>query len=278
MGDKIINTLEDLGVSDVNEVDWFFISANQKLSESFIEKHSNEVKWILISTFQKLSEDLIEQFADKVSWSDISRFQKLSEPFIDRFANKVDWYCISTYQKLSETFIEKHSDKVNWYRISTYQKLSEDFIEKFSDKIDWCHIARYQKLSNDFINKYSDRLIMPFIYNSWAYKPTKFKKQAVIDTGLYECHDDYFIAYKGIRSDRYSDFNFQYQYLPGVTYETHADYSNNEGSFGFSAWTYKKAKYYCPELVVKVKIYYEDVARVVHNGGKIRCSKMTVLN
>ena len=99
-----------------------------------------------------------------------------------------------------------------------------------------------------------------------------------MDTGLYECYDDYFIAYKGIRSDRYSKFNFQYQYLKDETYECFADYSENENSFGLSAWTKKKAEKYCNELVVRVKIYYKDVAKVVHNGGKIRCSKLTVLD
>ncbi len=113
---------------------------------------------------------------------------------------------------------------------------------------------------------------------SWHYKSTEFKKQAVINTGLYDCYDDYFIAYKGIRSDRYSKFNFQYQYLPNQTYETFADYSDNEDSFGFSAWNYENAKSYCDELVVKVKIYYKDVARVVHNGNKIRACKITILD
>lgn len=106
---------------------------------------------------------------------------------------------------------------------------------------------------------------------------TQQKKEAVIRTGLYECHDEYFIAYKGIRRNRYSVFNFQYQYLPGETYVTHADYTQEESSFGFSAWTEERARNYCDEFVVKVKIYYEDVARVVHNGGEIRCCRMTVL-
>lgn len=208
MAEKIINTLEDLGVSDANKVDWFAVSRCKKLSESFIEK----------------------------------------------FADKVDWWCISKYQKLSETFIEKFSDKVFWSCISDYQLLSDEFIKRHSDK-----------------------LCIPCIKDSWLYKSTEFKKKAVIDTGMYECHDDYFIAYKGIRSDRYSNFNFQYQYLPGETYETHADYSADECSFGFSAWDYNRAKDYCPELVVKVKIYYEDVARILTEGN-VRCSKITVLN
>ena len=99
-----------------------------------------------------------------------------------------------------------------------------------------------------------------------------------MDTGLYECHDDYFIAYKGIRADRYSAYNFQYQYHKGETYETWCDCSPNENGFGFSAWTEKKAREYCHELVVRVKVRYEDVGRVVHDGGKIRCFKIEILD
>ena len=95
---------------------------------------------------------------------------------------------------------------------------------------------------------------------------------------MYECHDDYFIAYKGIRSDRYSNFNFQYQYLKNNTYSSWADSSKDENSFGLSVWTEKEAEKYCNQLVIKVKVKYEDVARVVHSGGKIRCFKFTVLD
>ena len=108
-------------------------------------------------------------------------------------------------------------------------------------------------------------------------KPASYWKEQVEKTGLYECHEGYFYAYKGIRSDRYSNFNFQYQYLAGNTYECFSDYSTDGNSFGLSAWTEKGAERYCNELVVKVKVYYKDVTAVVHNGGKVRCKKMTVL-
>jgi len=66
--------------------------------------------------------------------------------------------------------------------------------------------------------------------------------------------------------------------LPGSTYEAHADFTDEENSFGLSAWTEEEAKNYNDTgLIVKVKIYYKDVARVVHKGGKIRCTKLTVL-
>lgn len=215
----------------------------------------NDKDWKCISKHQQLSEDFIREFADKVYWDYISARQQLSEDFMREFADKVDWKCISIFQHLSEAFIREFADKVDWDCISKYQHLSEDFIQEFKDKVD-----------------------LNSINNSWCKLDVKEKKAKVVETGLYECHDDYFIAYKGIRKDRYSSFNFQYQYQPNETYETFADYSNNENSFGFSVWTYENAKEYCPDLVVTCKIYYEDVARVVHNGGKIRCSKITILN
>jgi hypothetical protein len=59
---------------------------------------------------------------------------------------------------------------------------------------------------------------------------------------------------------------------------SHCDCTNNENSFGLSAWNYNNAKEYCDELVIKVKIYIKDIGRVVHDGGKIRCSKFLVLS
>ena len=231
-----------------------------------------------INTMEELLEALGLDNENQINWHWISMYQKLSEDFIEKYKDKVYWSCISIYQKLLEDFIDTYADKVNWISISMYQNLSENFIEEHKYNVNWYCISKYQKLSKQFIEKYKNNLNIRAIKDSWHYKSTEFKKQAVINTGLYDCYDDYFIAYKGIRSDRYSKFNFQYQYLPNQTYETFADYSDNEDSFGFSAWNYENAKSYCDELVVKVKIYYKDVARVVHNGNKIRACKITILD
>ena len=168
--------------------------------------------------------------------------------------------------------------KIEWGCISRCQNLSEDFIREFRNKVSWPWISKHQKLSNEFIEEFKDRLYLNKIEDSWHYKTTEEKKQAVIDTGLYECHDTYFLAYKGIRSDRYSSFNFQYKYEKGGTYESWCDCSNNNCSFGLSVWDEPNAREYCDELVVRVKVNYEDVGRVVHDGGKIRCFKIEVLD
>ena len=261
-----------------NYDDWMSVSAHKFLTEDFIREFADEVKWGYISAKQHLSEEFIREFADEVNWVGISLCQRLSEDFIREFKNEVGWYCVSKYQRLSEDFIREFKDWVYWDAISYYQRLSEDFIREFKDKVDWDKISTHQHLSEDFIEEFKDRLNMYYLADSWLYKSTEEKKKAVMDTGLYECHDDYFIAYKGIRRDRYSNFNFQYQYLKGETYETWCDCSADENSFGFSAWTKTGARSYCNELVVRVKIRYEDVGRVVHDGGKIRCFKLEVLD
>ncbi len=257
-------------------VNWYRISSYQKLSENFIDKHANDVKWNWISEYQRLSESFIEKYVDKVNWIDISYCQKLSESFIEKYADKVDWIAICAYQKLSEGFIEKYAGEVDWHYVSIYQKLSENFIRKYKNELNLHDIARHQVISLKFAKELGVADV--FLRHNNCLKPISYWKKAVKNTGLYECHKDYFYAYKGIRSDRYSCRNFQYQYLPGGTYGCFSDYSNAENSFGLSAWTKEDAEKYCNELVIKVKIYYEDVTAVVHDGGKIRCKKMTVLD
>ena len=261
-----------------NYDNWARLSLCESLTEDFIQEFKDKVDWTCISRYPHLSEDFIRKFADRVDWYYSSAYQYLSENFIREFADKVGWYWISRCQQLSEDFISELKDNVNWYYISAYQHLSEDFIREFKDKVSWGRVSRYQHLSKEFIEEFKDKIYMNLIADSWHYKSVEEKKKAVIDTGLYECHDDYFIAYKGIRRDRYSKFSFQYQYLKGHTYETWCDCSADEDSFGFSAWTKTGARDYCKELVVRVKVRYEDVGRVVHNGGKIRCFKIEILD
>jgi len=261
-----------------DKVNWNYISKYQKLSESFIIEFQDKVNWVYISPNQKLSEEFIREFQDKVNWSYISKYQKLSESFIKEFKDYVDWYDISTYQKLSESFIKEFKDKVKWSFISSNQILSKEFIKEFKDKVYWFWISSHQKLSEEFIREFKDKLDLNKIEDSWNYKDEEFKKKAIIESNLYKCHDDYFIAFKGIKSDRYSSYNFQYQYLKGETYTCHADHSNDENSFGLSVWTKEEATRYCNELVVMVKVYYKDVARMVHKNGKIRCTKINILN
>ena len=261
-----------------NYDNWARLSLCESLTEDFIQEFKDKVDWICISRYPHLSEDFIRKFADRVDWYYISAYQYLSENFIREFADRVAWDWIVKYQPLSEDFIREFRYKLNWSYISAYQHLSENFIREFKDEVSWYWISRCQHLSKEFIEEFKDKIYMNLIADSWHYKSVEEKKKAVIDTGLYECHDDYFIAYKGIRKDRYSKFSFQYQYLKGHTYETWCDCSYNENSYGFSAWTKTGARDYCKERVVRVKVRYEDVGRVVHDGGKIRCFKIEILD
>ena len=280
-----MTTLEKIekltGLTFVNErsIDWRAVS-EKPLTEEFIREFQDKVNWNFISTYQKLSEDFIREFQDKVNWKNISVYQKLSENFIRKFQDKVDWDKISRLQTLSEKFIRKFQYKVRWSGISKHQRLSEDFICEFQDKVFWSYISKYQRLSKDFISKFGDYLYKDLIIDNWIYKPIEEKKQTIIETGKYECHEDYFIAYKAIKDDRYSKFNFQYQYLPGQEYESWCDCSEDENSFGLSVGTMKFCENYADrdDIIVKVQIRYEDVGRVVYDGEKIRCFKFKILD
>ena len=236
---------------------------------------NEEINWALISRCQKLSEEFIRENSNNVYWYNISKHQKLSEGFIRENSDKVNWFYISIFQKLSEEFIKKFSDILNWDLILKYQKLSESFIRENSDKTNLEYIAQYQKLSPEFIKEYN--LEIP--ETCWLYKDKEFKREYIKKHTEYEIIGDKVIAYKACGSDGYSCFNFQYYYEVGGEYECHANYNiDEENSFGLSAWTKEGAlKYYDQGKLFKVEIDLEDIAAIVHNGNKIRASKIKIL-
>ena len=286
LNSKLISEYQVLSESFIerhkNDLDWNNVSINQILSEPFIEKNDYLVNFYYISKFQVLSESFIERYSFKLDWFYVAKYQKLSEQFIETNLRFLDFFDVLVYQKLSESFIEKHLDLIsnsifNKTHCLKYQKLSEQFIEKHLNNINCSQVEYYQKLSDEFIKAHNLNIDKD---NLWQYKDAKFKKQELIKTGKYECYEDYFIAYKAIRKDRHSLFNFQYQYLPGESYESTCDCTANENSFGLNVGTYTFAKLYLGNLkgfVVKCKISYEDIGRIVHDGEKVRCFKITIL-
>ncbi len=241
-----------------------------------IEEFKDYVNWEYISCHENFSEEFIREFKDYVNWYYISHYQKLSEEFIREFKDYLDWYFISVYQKLSETLINEFKDYINWYFISVYQKLSEEFIKEFKEYVYWECVPKYQKLSEEFRKEFNIEIPK----NNWLYISKEDKLKYIKENTEYEIVDDeYIIAYKSVRSDRYSVLNFQYQYLDGETYSSHCDCNiERESSFGLSAWTIEGAKdYYSIGKNLKVKIAIDKIGAIVHDNQKIRCFELTVI-
>jgi hypothetical protein len=257
----------------------------QFFSEEFIKKYNNILNFNFLSYLSPLNENLCNLYHKFLNFKDICIYQKLSEEFIEKYADKIDWPEISKHQKLNKSFIEKHIDKIDWSLISKYQRLSEEFIEKHINKVDLNIISKYQRLSSEFIEKH--KLKIP--ESSWMYKDKEYKRKKILETGFYEVIDDHVIAYKAVRKDYYSIFNFQYLYEIGKEYEAHADYNSDEDvSFGLSAWTLSEAlRYFRRGKLLKIKIHLDDIACLVSSNvfsndyneiNKLRCAKIKIIH
>lgn len=264
--DEVLNHFRDY-------IDWEDISNRVYLPEDIIEKYGNYIHWNYISGQQKLSEAFIHKNKDKVSWTYICMYQRLSESFMRDHLAYLDWDCVSYYQTLSEDFMRENKEMLDWDIAYMHQKMSYKFICEHSEYFSVVSVKskKLTWLKNIILYKKSRT-------NSWLYKSTFYKKIKIKMCNLYECHDDYFIAYKGIRKDRYSNYNFQYRYLKGDIHESNADHTNISNSYGLNVWTKPDAYFYCRDLVVTCKVYYKDVAAIAYPNRKIRCTKLEVLN
>lgn len=283
-------------------IDWYELSHCRDLSEDFIEKYHEKLNLNVVCIYQKLSEKFIERHKHRMNWSQISVYQKLSEKFIEKYANLLDLLSVCKFQKLSDNFILKYFKDLMPYlfEIAKYQNISEKVfneIEKYAKKnkgyLLLSYLYSYNKTGkrklfklrlksafNSIFGSFNYLSILNDIENSWLYVTTQEKKKVIVDTGRYECHDDYFIAYKAVKPNRYSMYNFQYKYEKGGIYESKCDYTPSDCSFGLSAGTLDYSTDYggSENLIIKCKIRYEDVGRVIHDGRKIRCCKLEVLN
>lgn len=278
----------------VNVFDLQNIIGYQNVSEKFIKKHYNKIDFFTLVLNKSLSSNLLDYIIshtkyNDIPWDDLARKQKLSYEFIRKYHHKLDMYIVCKYQKLSESFISDFKNKLPANAVAKFQKLSESFIRKHKQYLidennGDSFIKKYQNISdklNDELKFAQRKYVIPDFGLNWLYAPVEYKSNYIKKHSTYTIQNDkggpFIIAWKGIRKDRYSNYNFQYLYLKGKTYECHCDCTNEENSFGLSAWTKTKATEYCDELVVQVKIYIKDIGRIVHGGGKIRCSKFKVL-
>jgi len=159
-----------------------------------------------------------------------------------------------------------------WSEISCH-KLTEEFMEKHWEDLNKGQVSRCQKMSEKFRARHD----IPLPKDNWLYFSDEQKLAEIKKCGLYELDGDSIIAYKGIRSDNYSAFNFQYKYEIGGEYESTCDCTSAENSFGLSAWTLEQARDYCDEKIIKVSIKISDLGRIVHSGGKLRCFRFKAL-
>ena len=187
------------------------------------------------------------------------------------------WQEVKEYCKKNNIPTSEFQEKVDWYYISRYQHLSEDFIREFQKKVNWYYISRYQHLS-DYIKKElrNRNILIPYRFDLLpAKKRYSLIKKYCKENGL-EYRDNFLYAYKSVRGNMYSLFNCQVRYTIGKeTRVTHCDCSNNEDSFGLSAWTKEEALAYDDSgRLLKVRVAFSDVG-YLRSNGKIRCFGLT---
>jgi hypothetical protein len=224
---------------------------------------------------------------NRAGWDIISLDYQLSEDFMRKYKNKLAWWILCQDQQLSESFMREMHDCMEWDTISSYQVLSENFIRDFKNKLSWTQINRYQKLSNKFRKEFVKYLSMTKpLTNNWINNPVNNKLRYIKKNGIDKIyplkHDQngwYLTAYKSVRSDFCSVYNHRYVYHIGKTYISSCNCDlDSINSFGLAAWTKEEAlNYHSKGKLLLVKIYLKDLGAIVHDKGKLRAFKLTVL-
>lgn len=254
----------------------------------------DEIDWIDVSSQYPLTEDFIRTYKDYVNWFYILRYQKLSEPFITEVLNEgyLEPYgeVLSTYQRLSTGFIKEHKDFLSdtWWRRNlpklSYDEVIQD-LEGTTGYYWWPEMPipiEAKDYAFNHIDKESNlsayTVALTYWKNNYVAQHTPQQTKEILESFGYECYGDYFIAYKGIKANRYPKFNFSRQYNVGETYEDACYVGPGLYGPGICVSTREEAERYCNELIIRCEVRYEDVGAVLKDGLFMRCFKIKVLS
>lgn len=80
---EYLNQELDTDYNSLDEVNWWYIAREQKLTEKFIRMFQDKLDWSAISLYQILSEDFMREMKDYVNWNYIAEFHTLSKELSD---------------------------------------------------------------------------------------------------------------------------------------------------------------------------------------------------
>lgn len=132
---NLITTIEDFKLKYDNTDKFIeYNNLSDVVLEYYVENY--DVNWWGISINQTLSESFIDKYNDKVNWFYISSYQTLSESFIDRYSDKVSWTRLlnNTSINMSYAFIVEHLYKFSLYKVGTNNRYINKLIEEYPEK------------------------------------------------------------------------------------------------------------------------------------------------
>lgn len=154
---------------------FYFLCLNKSLTESFFEKHLDLINWEALSDNQTISQSFFEKYGkldtnNKINWKTLSENPTLTEDFVEKYINKINWLHLGWNLGISEKFFEKHIDLIEWQSLSQNPNISEAFFEKYGKLTDseetclvnWELLSCNRNMTEAFFEKYID-------YISWYH-------------------------------------------------------------------------------------------------------------
>lgn len=143
------------------------ISAQEILSEEFMDKYNGYLFWEDLCQHQEMSEKFIEDHINRIYPIPLLNRGLIGESFIRKYAFDINWKTISnSYAHLSTEFLREFKDRIDWNRYFNYHVPTEKFIEEFKDVVPWSYVPGRVKMSENFIRRH--RLEMEKYYAFWT--------------------------------------------------------------------------------------------------------------
>ena len=141
-----------------HELNWFWLSSNETLSEDIIKMFPDKINWIKFHLRKNISLEIIEYFEERISWVALSKNNFLGLDIIRKYQDKLDWLTITIWNKQKRMdVLEEFEHKIIWYFIPLIF-CTDDFIERFHERLDFDILCCSFLISENILRKFSHKL------------------------------------------------------------------------------------------------------------------------
>lgn len=91
-----------------NEVNWYKISKDAKMSDATLNKYNSSILWTVFSRYNTISEKRMSKYRDCIDWDMVSKTQKMSKDFIMQYFNLINVEYLKLNEKVDQKELEEN--------------------------------------------------------------------------------------------------------------------------------------------------------------------------
>jgi len=134
---------------------WDSVSAYQRISSAFIDKHSKYINWDSLCLNVQPEQWIIDKYRKHINFHEVSKWWVLSARDVYRYKKILDWESMSLLVGKTLPEVKRaYPDRINWKSLSQAEDMNYQFLKEFGMYLDWDIVSKHMPLDENLMREF----------------------------------------------------------------------------------------------------------------------------